>query len=142
MVNYSKIYGASCFPVLLSGNLNLASERIELCDDWKEEIENYVKIMYENYQDLFNDCNSSCTLYQYEGQTNIELPSTKNTSIVTFNYVFPSNEIQVFEEYFMFGMNDLIGTVGGHSGLFIGFSFYGFISTILGYIKNKFEVAI
>ena len=55
MVNYSKIYGANCFPVLLSGNLNLSRERIELCEDWKEEIENYVKIMYEKRVEKVND---------------------------------------------------------------------------------------
>ena len=141
MVNYSKLSHASCFPVSLSGFLNLANEEVKLCDEWGEESENFVKIFYENYQDIFNACNSSCTLYQYEGQTNFALAITDNTSIVTFNYVFPSNEIQVFEEYFMFGVNDLIGTIGGHSGLFIGFSFYGFFSTILQYIKRKLELS-
>ena len=140
MVKYSKMYQTSCFPVCLSGNLILAKEEIKLCDNWIEEIKNYGKIFYNTYLsgDLFIDCNSSCTIHQYEGQTNLELKSVDNATIVQFNYVFPSNEIQVFEEYLMFGVNDLIGTIGGHSGLFIGFSFYGFISTILDYIKKKF----
>ena len=88
-------------------------------------------------QYLFNACDTSCILYQYEGQTNSRLGTAENTSMINFDYNFPSNEIQVFEEYFMFGVNDLIGTIGGHSGLFIGFSFYGSISTILDYIKKK-----
>ena len=138
MVKYSKLSHASCFPVSLSGFLNLASEEVELCEEWGKENENYIKILIKNYQYLFNACDTSCILYQYEGQTNSRLGTAENTSMINFDYNFPSNEIQVFEEYLMFGINDLIGTVGGHSGLFIGFSFFGFISTILDYIKNKF----
>ena len=139
MISLSRLSHSSCFPVSLSGFLNLASEKIKLCDKWEEENENYVKMFNHNYKDLFNDCNSSCILYQYEGQTNFQFGATENTSIVNFNYVFPSNEIQVFEEYLMFGLNDLIGTIGGHSGLFIGFSFYGFICTIIEYIQRKLQ---
>ena len=140
MVNLSKVYNTKCFPVQLAGTLNPLKEEVILCTNWADENDAYMKILVNNYEsgDIFSFCNSSCTQYQYEGQTSFYLEQINVSHEVMFSYVFPSNEIQVFEEYLMFGINDLIGTVGGHSGLFIGFSFFGFISTILDYIRNKF----
>ena len=87
---------------------------------------------------IFDYCNSSCTQYQYQGRTSYtQYEGFENQ--VRFMYVIPSNEIQISEEYLMFGINDLIGTIGGHSGLFIGFSFYGFISEIIQYIQSKLQ---
>ena len=87
--------------------------------------------------ETFQSCNSSCTQYQYIGQRTFSKGMNEKANEVYIGYTFPTNEVQVFEEYLMFGVNDLIGTIGGHSGLFIGFSFYGFISTILGYIQRQ-----
>ena len=78
---------------------------------------------------------------QYVGQNTFSKGRGKNANEILVTYDFLSNEIQIIEEYVMFGVNDLIGTIGGHSGLFIGFSFYGFISTILEYTKRKFELS-
>ena len=88
MVKYSKLSHASCFPVSLSGFLNLASEEVKLCEKWGEENENYIKILIKNYQYLFNACDTSCILYQYEGQTNSRLGTAENTSIINFDYNF------------------------------------------------------
>ena len=46
-------------------------------------------------------------------------------------------EMQVQSEYLIYDFNGLLGFIGGTLGLFIGFSFYGFISTILGYIQRQ-----
>ena len=84
-----------------------------------------------------NTCNAACTLRQYVGVKTFTKTKKIQPNEFIFTYNFPTNEIQVFEEYLMFGVNDLIGTIGGHSGLFIGFSFYGVISTIFGYFQRK-----
>ena len=139
MVDLSKMYNTKCFPVSLAGTLSHVRDEMTLCTNWAEENDAYDKIFVNNYYSgqIFSFCNSSCTQYQYEGQTSFYMEQINVPHEVRFSYVFPSNEIQIFEEYLMFGVNDLIGTIGGHSGLFIGFSFYGFISTILQYVKNK-----
>ena len=112
---------------------------ITLCKTWYDEAQNYgvyLKMYYNNAKSLFKDCNSSCSHLQYNGQIIVSKGEGKsNTIFVT--YKFLSNEVQVFEEYLMFGVNDLIGTIGGHSGLFIGFSFYGVISSIFGYFQRQ-----
>ena len=139
MVNISQIYETNCFPVSLTGSVDLGRHEIKLCSNWKEEFENHNKIFMEyGTGGIFDYCNSSCTQYQYQGRTSYrQYGGVENQ--VRFMYVIPSNEIQISEEYLMFGINDLIGAIGGHSGLFIGFSFYGFISEMIQYIQSKLQ---
>ena len=82
-------------------------------------------------------CNSSCIQSQYEGDDSFFADEANDQNEYRIIYMFPKSQVEVSEEYFMFGVNELIGTIGGHSGLFIGFSFYGFVSEVLGYIKKK-----
>ena len=84
-----------------------------------------------------NACNSSCTQHNYIGYTASSKKRSKISNEVGISFNFPYNEIQVFEEYLMFNVNNLIGTIGGHSGLFIGFSFHGFISKILECLQRQ-----
>ena len=92
-----------------------------------------------NAKALVKDCNSSCTQLQYVGQNTFSKGRGKSANEIRVSYDFLSNEVQIIEEYLMFGVNDLIGTIGGHSGLFIGFSFYGFVSHILGYFQRQLQ---
>ena len=139
MVNFSKKYNIDFFPVCLAGSIDTDKEEMKLCTNWEEEFSSFDKIMVHRYGkgNFFSACKSSCIQYQYEGQTTFTKEQDVIKNGVMFGYVFLSDEIQIFEEYLMFGMNDLIGTVGGHCGLFIGFSFYGFISTFLQYFHKR-----
>ena len=122
----------------LASFANLVEVDLEICKTWEDEGKGFAVFLNNYSGKTFNTCNASCTQYQYVGVKTFSKLSKVGLNDIILNYVFPTNEIQVFEEYLMFGVNDLIGTIGGHSGLFIGFSFYGFISTILDYIKKKF----
>ena len=126
----------------LASFANLVEVDLEICKTWEDEEKSFAVFLNNYSGKTFNACNASCTQYQYVGVKTFSKLSKGGPNDIILNYVFPTNEIQVFEEYLMFGVNDLIGTIGGHSGLFIGFSFYGFISTILEYIKRQFEVSL
>ena len=124
----------------LASFANLVEVDLEICKTWEDE-EKSMEVFLNNYGGkTFNACNASCTQHQYVGVKTFSKLSKVGLNDIILNYAFPTNEIQVFEEYLMFGVNDLIGTIGGHSGLFIGFSFYGVISTILGYIQRQMQV--
>ena len=56
---------------------------------------------------------------------------------VQFNLYFASTVVDVFEEILIFDEISLIGSLGGSLGLFIGFSFFGYISTLLQVIIDK-----
>ena len=112
------------------------NESIKLCETWKEENDNLEIFATNFFPKTFNSCQTSCNQVQYIGEKTFTKSSNDNPYEFPISYIFPTNQVQITEEYKMFGVNDLIGTIGGHSGLFIGFSFYGFINTILGYIQR------
>ena len=142
---------SSNLKVFKSGNVSCLSRRLQyfhtfvednlkLCETWREDVKSFSFYIHEyakNAKNLIKDCNSSCNHMQYVGQNTFSKGRGKNANEILVTYDFLSNEIQIIEEYVMFGVNELIGTIGGHSGLFIGFSFYGFINTILGYIQRR-----
>ena len=142
-MNVSKSKNMSCISRRYQYLLELSNSALKLCDTWFEEAKShdfYLKQYYTDARILIKDCKSSCVQSQYIGQTIFSKGRTNRVNEIEISYEFSSNEVQIVEEYLMFGFNELIGTIGGHSGLFIGFSFYGFISTILEYIRSKFEL--
>ena len=61
--------------------------------------------------------------------------------VFNWQYTFANKKVQVHEEYLLYDITGVIGSVGGTLGLFIGFSFWTFIGYITNGIKkfaNKF----
>ena len=56
---------------------------------------------------------------------------------VQFSIRYTSKDADVFEEILIVDEISLIGTLGGSLGLFIGFSFFGYITTFLDVIVDK-----
>ena len=56
---------------------------------------------------------------------------------VQFNLLFASTSVDIFEEILIFDEISLLGSLGGSLGLFIGFSFFGYITTLLHVIMDK-----
>ena len=53
-----------------------------------------------------------------------------------FTYEFSEHPGKVFEEYLIYDIMGVIGSVGGTLGMFIGFSMDGVVSWAIGYIKR------
>ena len=53
-----------------------------------------------------------------------------------FSYEFSEHPGKVFEEYLIYDIMGVIGSVGGTLGMFIGFSMDGVVSWAIGYIKR------
>ena len=56
---------------------------------------------------------------------------------VQFTLMFASTVVDIFEEILIFDEISLIGSLGGSLGLFIGFSFFGYVTTFLNMIVDK-----
>ena len=56
---------------------------------------------------------------------------------IQFNLMFASTVVDIFEEILIFDEISLLGSLGGSLGLFIGFSFFGYITTLLHVIMDK-----
>ena len=130
--------GFACIPTFLSSVLSFTNTTLKLCTTWKEEME--IESIMDEYRDAktMGSCPKSCLQYQYNGDVSPWKFINKKSLIKIF-YVFPIDQVQVFEEYLMFSFNDLIGTIGGHSGLFIGFSFYGFFCQIIEILQRMLK---
>ena len=58
-------------------------------------------------------------------------PSNSNMMIMKMKY--STMNVEVYEEYEVQDIYTFIGTVGGSLGLFIGFSYTGFVGDLLDY---------
>ena len=61
----------------------------------------------------------------------------KNIGTVTFTLSFYSNTSKIYEEVLIFDDISLLGSLGGSLGLFVGFSFFGYVSTFNDIIMDK-----
>ena len=59
---------------------------------------------------------------------------------ITLFLKYQSMTMDVSEEYLVYDFPNFIGTLGGSLGLFIGFSYTGFIGSIIDFLFDKFQI--
>jgi len=68
------------------------------------------------------------------------------TNLATLTYFYAAGisglTVTISKEYVLLDTAALIGSVGGSLGLFIGFSFSGFIETMFNYLKKAWKKLI
>ena len=64
-------------------------------------------------------------------------PYTNSSKNLHFNFSPASNKRNVYEEILIFDEIGLVGTIGGSLGLFVGFSFLGFINPCMETLIDK-----
>ena len=63
---------------------------------------------------------------------------TNNSRLVVLGYWFNYNdEVEVLEEYLIYEITNVIGSVGGTLGLFIGFSFLDLSTKLISIFKDN-----
>ena len=89
------------------------------------------------YGSFIEKCKKSCIITQYL-ETYKWIGNWISSEDYKFSliYQFSKNETIVFEEYLIYDLISMIGSVGGTLGLFIGFSFNNVVSDILYQIKK------
>jgi hypothetical protein len=92
------------------------------------------------YHNVWNsDCSKPCSIVQYTGKLDTfdNFDSYPDDSTFTLNVRFaPPVNVTVFEEYLIYDVFDLIGSVGGTLGIFIGFSCTCILSIITDMCKK------
>ena len=72
---------------------------------------------------------------------NDKLPSIAiypmNPNLINIDFIFPSKNQIVHEEVLILDEIGLVGALGGSLGLFIGFSFYGYVVQFLDILFDK-----
>ena len=134
--------GLKCTPIRYStyanySGYNAGTKMKPICQTFIEDQINtgiFLNLIYKG--EILNSCPSSCKQSQYKGKAEFLKGYIVDDNLVEITYSFPTTKVQVYQEYLMFGLVDLIGTIGGHSGLFIGFSFYGVITQFIEGLKK------
>ena len=82
-------------------------------------------------------CPKLCHTMEYSLQTSRTIKESKN-STMGLSYVFDSSNsnMLVYEEYWVYDMTSMIGSVGGTLGMCIGFSFTGVLSSFFRILQQ------
>ena len=90
---------------------------------------------------LIRLCKKPCKILEYHGTVNkynyyrkVENSTTNNEFRI--DGFFATDELQIHEEYLIYGVIEFVGIVGGTLGLFIGYSFNDYIKLVLKYLER------
>ena len=128
----------SCIPIEFSTLYGLSSNNhsFPLCTE--QVLQNFQKALA--FQELFDTCSKACTTFQYTGEMNSQFTGfTNNSREVYIGYWFNyEDEVEVFEEYLIYEITSVIGSIGGKLGLFVGFSFFDISTNLINILKDHF----
>ena len=108
----------------------------------KEELQCAQKVEVNLWMSLkLEDCPRPCSVLQYN-EKGVTYQSTDDHSIsFAFQFMWHDHLI-VHEEYLIYDLVGMVGSVGGTLGMFIGFSFSNVISHILSIVKQYFPISL
>ena len=133
MMNKSNDF--SCMPLEFSTlyRLSGSTKPFTLCNEY--DVHNFIKLS-EN----LGRCLKACTTFQYSGTMIPQFKGefTNNSRLVVLGYWFNYNdEVEVLEEYLIYEITSVIGSIGGTLGLFIGFSFLDLSTKLISIFKDN-----
>ena len=116
----------------------------EVCRE-KHEINCFTKYVKKIIGELIEDgpCRKSCNILEFIGKTVVEgedVPEMNLNHATIFSYSIKAPATMVVnEEYLIYDLEGLVGSVGGTLGMFIGLSFINVITDVLNYLKQLLE---
>ena len=118
-------------------NAKYEEEQIAACqtEDESECSMEIAKSLFVNITET-NVCLKPCSILQYSGIVKYKERLDVAHS-VQFKYRFANPQsVKVHEEYLIYDMIGLIGSVGGTLGIFIGFSFTCVVTSLINFLKK------
>ena len=115
------------------------SEKVANCSKLDEEICNGGPLVWMKLKQTFNKCPKPCKLTHYKSSSSelIEMTYVKmKENQATFELSTDRNR-NIVQELLVYDTNDMIGSIGGSLGLFLGFSFFDIISKCLDKFINR-----
>ena len=94
-------------------------------------------LFYNSADEDIGNGSKSCNILEFHGHKLYNTPNTQTEKSsyryrsLHWLYNFQSQNVQVQEEYFVYDFTGFVGSVGGTFGLFIGFSFWSFLNTVI-----------
>lgn len=97
--------------------------------------------MFEAYNDYvapaLTQCDDICQKFTYKGSMQETIPETAPIEVC---YWLGSSYVTYSEEYLIYDLNVIVGSIGGTMGLFLGFSLTGIVNKFCGAIKAHLRV--
>ena len=123
-----------CLPIRYKTIMKLSGvQPMPICQDSKKEMWNNLSRTWDKN---LNTCPNSCTQFEYQGKMKSLVGYVNDSKSVWMEYLFLSGYLEVHQEYLVYEMDDVIGSIGGTLGLFIGFSFHELLKYFIEIIKN------
>ena len=95
--------------------------------------------MNKEILEILDKCSKACTIFQYSGTITTLTEVYNNSRLTGIGYWFNGeNEMAVSEEYLIYEITGVIGSIGGTLGLFIGFSFLDISTKLINIFRKKF----
>ena len=123
---------------------SISTHKFPLCQP--EDYQCGKKVMISLWADVIQKekCPHACTTFQYTGsvikEQFYEQDALEGVFLLKLYYSFDSPvSVTVHEEYLIYDIISLIGSVGGTLGIGIGFSVTGFVSFLLNMILRIIE---
>ena len=128
---------SECLPIQFTTIKELSGleSKLETCNYSVNVLGN----LFHNFWIARYQCKNPCDIVEYYGRSQ-EWVGYASPETLTLDISFVTNEVKVQEQYFIYTIVDLIGIVGGHLGLFIGFSFFDKIKQMISFFLNHFEL--
>ena len=128
----------SCIPIEFSTIYRLSgnNDTFPICTE--QVVKNFNKA-FSLFPDLLDTCSKTCKTFQYSGSMKQYHNFTNNSREVHLEYWFNhKDEMEVFEEYQIYEITSVIGSIGGTLGLFVGFSFFDISTKLINFLKYHF----
>ena len=132
-----------CIPPFYKNILELAKKqyKLDLCQEFQENkcIGEKITLRLQEAARL-EECPRSCTQIDYYANVlhsnaiDRFWPEDMNKEIC---YSFATTIVKVDEEYLIYGFADMVGSVGGSLGMFLGFSLLDQLFSLLEMIQNR-----
>ena len=124
----------TCLPMNYKSLIDQSKyNSLEICYD------NYMQVWANDQRRMINATRNTakpCVTHQYVGNLMTFYGHMPNNRQIQVEYTFKSDKLIVLQEYLVIDDIQLIGTVGGTMGLFIGFSFLD----VLQKCMTKFKI--
>ena len=122
----------TCMPVTMKG--------FPKCKIINDYVCNFYPMWDTIFTNSFKKCPKHCDWVEYHGAKLTSYYNSDNSKWKYFHYWwsyhFDNELIEVQEEYLMYDIIGLIGTIGGTLGLFVGFSFLDLSSTFMHFFAS------
>ena len=129
----------NCIPIEYSSFFKLSGNNVSFTFCTEQLSQNFMKSVNVTWN-ILDECLKTCTTFRYRGTRKAKHHGITNSSrIIDIAYWFNNeNEIEFFQEYLIYEITSVIGSIGGTLGLFIGFSFLDLSTRLITIFKYSF----